>query len=181
MALSAYAYGTVARVLAYTGHVIDNGNEEFSISSTPTLAQVETFLEQRSALLNGCLANVGYLTPVSVIAYPQAWEVLAYYAVMGAAGDVELTMRSAGYDAEDQNKRENKFLKEFDKACAYIASGAFAALGAPTGSASPAITGLYVGGRTSTGQRLRPIFGRTTLGNNPTAESGPREPGWVDE
>jgi hypothetical protein len=180
MALSSYAYGTVDRVLAYTAHVIDNGGDGFSPSSSPTLAQVEQFLEQRSALLNGCLANAGYLIPVSVVAYAQAWEALAYYAVMGAAGDVELTMRSAGYD-EGENKRENKFLKEFDRACAFIASGAFAALGAPTGSASPAITGLYVGGRTATGQRLRPIFTRTTLGNNPTAESGPREPGWVDE
>jgi hypothetical protein len=180
MTLSASAYGTVARVEAYVAHAIESGSA-FSTTTRPTLAQVEQFIEQRSALLNACLSGAGYTVPVVFATHPAAWNVLAYYAVMGAAGDVELTMRSAGYDAEDQNKRENKFLKEFDKACAYIASGSFAALGVPLAGPSPAIAGLWVGGRTRTGQRLRPIFGRTGIGNDPTAESPTSEPGWTEE
>ena len=176
MTLSANAYGTVAEVEAYVAHLIESGST-FSATTRPTLAQVEQFIERRSAVLNGCLAENGYTVPVPVSA-AQARLVLDYYAVMGAAGDCELTMRSAGYNAEDGNRRENKFLDEFNKACAYIASGAFAALGAPTTGPSSAINGLYIGGRTRTGQRLRPIFGRTALGVDPTRNSPEPEPQW---
>jgi hypothetical protein len=177
MPLSANAYGTVAEVEAYTSHLIEAG-ATYSTSTRPTLAQVEQFIERRSAMLNGCLAEQGYITPVTTA---QAKLVLDYYAVMGASGDCELSMRSAGYDAEDGNRRENKFLKEFEAGCAYIATGAFAALGAPKSGASSPISGLYVGGRAMGGQPLRPIFGRTGLGNDPTRNSPRREPPWNEE
>jgi len=179
MPLSANAYGTVAEVEAYTSHLIESGST-FSATTRPTLAQVEQFIERRSAMLNGCLAAAGYVTPVPVSAV-QARLTLDHYVVMGASGDCELTMRSAGYDADNDNRRENKFLSEFEHGCTYVGTGAFAALGAPKSGASSPINGLYVGGRTVGGQPLRPIFGRTGLGNNPTRNSPRRELPWNEE
>ena len=173
------SYGSVDGVLAYTRHLIEAGTT-YSTTTRPTLAEVETFLAQRSAILDGCLAANGYVVPVPVSA-TSARLVLDMYANMGAAGDAELSMRSAGSNGEDENARENKFLMTFDQGCAYIASGAFAALGAPSAGASKAISGLYVGGRTRTGQPLRPIFGRTALANDPTRNSPVGEPGWNEE
>ena len=177
MPLSVNAYGSVAQVAAYVKHLC-NASGTFDTTTKPTLTEVEQFIEQRSASLNACLAEAGYIVPVTTPS--TATTLLGYYAAMGAAGDCELSQRSAGY-SEETNRRENKFLDEFDKACDFIKSGAFAALGSPQSSASPAVAGLYVGGRTRTGQNLRPIFGRTTFGNNPTTESGSKEPGYTEE
>lgn len=177
MTLSPYAYGTVAQVAAYVKHLTSNGT--FDAASRPTAAQVEQFLEQRSALLNGCLAEAGYTTPVTTPA--QAVTVLAYYAVQGAAADCELTQRSSGTEDDKDNPRYKVFLKEFEKGCPFIASGAFAAIGAPAAAGSPAIAGLWVGGRTRGGQKLRPIFGRSGFGNDPTRESPTAEPDYTEE
>ena len=70
----------------------------------------------------------------------------------------------------------------FETALAYIQSGALAALGATVVSngGPPALAGLRVGGQTSTGQALRPMFTRRGFGNVPGAESPPgREPGYA--
>jgi hypothetical protein len=178
MTLSASAYGTVAQVAAYVRHLTTNGT--FDAASRPTAAQVEQFIEQRSAILNGCLAEAGYTVPVGA-SYTQARTVLAYYAVQGAAADCELTQRSSGTEDDKDNPRWRVFLKEFEKGCPFIASGAFAALGAPATGGSPAIAGLWVGGRTRGGQKLRPVFGRTSFQNDPTIESPTVEPDYTEE
>lgn len=178
MAVDSYAYGTAADVAAYVQHATNNGS--FDTTTAPTLAQVESFINQRSAMLNACLAVEGYAVPISAATAPQAYAILVHYVANGAAGDVELSQRSAGYDAEDTNRRENKFLAVFDAGCQFVKSAAFAALAAAQSGPSQGIAGLYVGGRTSTGQRLRPVFTRTTAGNDPTDESGPAEPGWTE-
>jgi hypothetical protein len=157
MALNANSYGSVAGVAALVRHIAGTG---FTASSKPTLAEVEAFLDQRSAILNAWLAQAGYTVPVT---NAQAALVLTHYANAGAACDVELTQRTAGYSADDQNRRENKFCAEFMAASAFIVSGALPGAGADPPNA---LAGLRVGGST-----LRPIFRRTSLGNDPLAES----------
>jgi hypothetical protein len=180
MALDANSYGSVAGVLAYVRHMLRSGETTFTTTSRPTLAEVESFLNQRSAMLNACLAEAGYTVPVGV-SYTQARYILDYYANVGAAGDAELTQRSAGTSAEAENDRENEFLKQFAAACPFIGSTAFSALGAPQTRPSGAIAGVAFGGKTRGGQALRPIFGRTAFGNNPTAESPSREVDYTDD
>jgi len=172
-------YGDVTGVAAYVKRLASGGT--FTTSTTPTLAEVEAFLDQCSDVLNGWLARAGYVIPVT---QPAAAGVLARYANIGAAGHVELSQRAGGYDANDENRRENKFLDMFMMAEDYITSGALAALGAAvvSGSLPSPVSGLRVGGGTLSGQALRPMFRRTSFNWNPTAESsGPKEPDYVDE
>lgn len=177
MTLSSYAYGSVNGVAAYVKHLANTAGT-FDTTTRPTAAEVETFIEQRSAQLNAWLAQAGYSVPVAEAA-TQARLVLARYANLGAAGDCELTQRSGGY-SEDENKRDNKLMKEFLSAEAFITSGALSALGATQPEPPGTLAGLRVGGKTATGQRLRPVFGRSGIGNNPTAESPTAEPGWTE-
>lgn len=165
MPVGANTYGSVAGVAAYVRHIAGSG---FTTTTKPTTAEVEAFLNQRSAILNGWLAQQGYTIPVT---QADAVLVLANYANVGAACDVELTQRAAGYNADDPNRRENKFCAEFMRAQAYIESGALAALGVPATGAPGPLAGLAVGGVTSGGLRLRPVFKRRSLGNDPAAES----------
>ena len=166
-------YGSIAGIAAYVKHMT-NTDGDFDADTLPPLATVTTFLDEVCAQLNGWIAAAGYVAPVTAAA---AVPVLSRYANIGAAGLCELTMRSAGYSKDDKNKRENKFLDEFYKAEKFIVSGALAGLGATTTDEPAALSGFSVGGLTVGGQRLRPIFRRTSFGNDPTAESSPvREP-----
>jgi hypothetical protein len=179
MALDTNTYGTVAGVAAYVRRLA-NSSAMFDATTRPTLTEVEAFLDQCSDVLNGWLVRSGYVIPVT---QPDAVRVLARYANLGAAGHVELSQRAGGYDAEDENRRENKFLDMFAQAEAYIESGALAALGADVvaGSLPSPVSGLRVGGGTRSGQAMRPIFRRTSFGNDPVAESsGPKEPDYTE-
>lgn len=172
MALGTNTYGTTAGVAAYVRHLLPAGSTDFSVASAPAKSAVEAFLDQRSAMLNGWLAQAGYVIPVT---QGDAVLILANYAQLGAAGDCELTQRAGGYDAEDENRRENKFIGEFLAAKAYILGGGLTGLGAAQRTATPT-AGFYVGGRRSGGPPLKPIFTRTSFGNDPTAESTEAEP-----
>lgn len=169
MTLDANSYGSVAGVAAYVRRLA-NSASTFDSVTRPTLTEVEEFINQCSDVLNGWLAAAGYVIPVT---QDDAVRVLSRYANLGAAGHAELSQRAGGYDAEDENRRENKFLNMFNEAHEMIESGMLAALGAATVSnnlPSP-LDGLRVGGVTAGGLRLRPIFKRRSFGNNPTAES----------
>jgi hypothetical protein len=172
VSLDSNTYGSVAGVAAYTKHLTDDG--AFTALTEPTLVEVEAFLDQTSDTLNGWLARAGYGIPVTQV---DAVKVLARYANLGAAGLAELSMRGAGYNADDDNRRENKFLALFKEAENYISSGALALLGAAqTGSDAPGpLSGFRIGGTTRSGGALQPIFTRTGFGNDPTAENGLRE------
>lgn len=160
-------YGSVAGVAAYVRHM------QFDASGNPTTSDVEGFLAQQSAVLNGWLAREGYTTPVT---QADAVLVLARFANLGAAGLCELTQRSAGYTVDNDDAREAQFLKQFGQAEAYIKSGALAALGVAQARSPQPFYGLSVGGRTNSGGYLQPIFTRTSFGNQPTKETGEGEP-----
>lgn len=163
------SYGSTTGVQAFIRYMaLDTANN-------PTTAQITTFLANRSAILNGWIADAGYTTPVTTPAVAVA--LLDHYANYGAAGDAELTQRNSGYSATAANNRENKFLEEFYRAKDYIKSGALGALGVPGPAAvSGPYTGLGYSGKTRGGQPLQPIFRRTSFGNDPTAETGGTEP-----
>lgn len=115
-------YGSIASVAAFVRHV------PFDAANAPTSADVEAWLTARSAQLTAWLAVAGYTVPVTS-ATVEAKAILDRYASIGAAGDVELSLRSAGYSAEGEDARENRFLAEFAKAEAWIAGSALEALG----------------------------------------------------
>ena len=164
-------YGTPAGVAKYVKHLTSTGS--FGATTKPTLAEVTEMLDESCAILNGWLAESGYVVPVTA---PAAVAALSRFANLGAAGLAELTQRSGGYSETDENRRENKFLAEFYKAEAFIAKDIPGALGATSNALPAVLSGFSVGGRTAGGQTLKPIFRRTSFGNNPTAESGIDEP-----
>lgn len=172
MPLSSDSYGSVDGVHAYVGYMT------FDAPNYPTTEQVETWINEQSARLNAWLARNGYSIPITSAVSTRAVTILAMYANQGAAGLAELSMRSAGYSATDEDKRENRLLAEFAKAEAFIASGALGALGVGIVRAQAPFYGLSSGGRTATGQSLRPIFTRTSFGNRPTRETGEPESGY---
>jgi len=174
LAISADSYGSVAEVLAYTRHLITGGDATYTPLTRPTLAEVERFIDRRSAKINGVLAANGYAVPVTGPA--AAIAMLAEIAVMGAAGDCELTQRHSGSRPEGESDREYEFLQAYDRGLAALAGPEFAALGAAQARPSSAIAGLSFGGRTAGGGALRPVFGRTSFGNDPTVESPTTEP-----
>lgn len=168
MAISSDSYGSVDGVQAYVGYMT------FDAPNYPTTAQVEAWIEAQSARLNAWMARNGYSIPVTA---PRAVTILAMFANQGAAGLAELSMRSAGYSEDDEDRRENRLLAAFAEAETFIASGALGALGVGSVRTQAPFYGLSSGGRTATGQPLQPIFTRTSFGNRPTRETGEPEPG----
>lgn len=63
MAIGANSYGTVAEVAALTSRYTAMGS--YTIETRPTLAQVEKFIDQMSAILNVALAKAGFSIPIT--------------------------------------------------------------------------------------------------------------------
>jgi hypothetical protein len=63
MAVSARSYGTAAGVASYVGVYTVSG--AFTTASNPTLANVESWIDQISALLNTALAKRGFTVPLT--------------------------------------------------------------------------------------------------------------------
>ena len=63
MTLNANSYGTVAEVQALTGRYLASG--AYTTGTRPTLAQVETFIDNASATLNVMLAKAGFAIPIT--------------------------------------------------------------------------------------------------------------------
>lgn len=76
-------YAAVADVQAYT-------LKTYSATSKPTSAQVQTFLDQRAAELNGRLkGDLGFSLPITQAASPDAYSILKMYNAIGAGADAE--------------------------------------------------------------------------------------------
>lgn len=64
MAVGANSYGTVSQVAALTKRYTAGGVYN-SFSTNPSLAAVEDFIDQVSAILNVCLAGAGFHIPIT--------------------------------------------------------------------------------------------------------------------
>jgi hypothetical protein len=132
------SYGSRDGAMAYIKHM------SIGSSNYPSEADIQTWLDQRSAILDGWLAQAGYTVPVTTPA--SLVNALDYYANIGAAANAELTLISAAYTADTELRRETVFLKQFAAAEAWILSGAPAALGAVQDDTPGPFAGLRVSG-----------------------------------
>lgn len=123
-------YGTPAGVQALIRHMAVDGVR------APSSEQIAGWLTEASALLTSVLADAGYTTPVT---QEDAVVVLSAYANVYAASRAELAQRFAGDTGEEGNRRYEAFLAEWEKAEAWIRSGALAALGVPQTSTAGAV------------------------------------------
>lgn len=90
MAVGANSYGTAAAVAVLTKRFTVNGS--FTTTSTPTLTEVESFIDTVSAWINTALARNGFAIPIT---QADVKAVLAGMAVE-AAGDLVNAANSSG-------------------------------------------------------------------------------------
>ena len=64
MSIGANSYGSAAGVAALVPRYA-NGSGTFATTDRPTLAQVETFIDSVSGILNSILAEAGFQIPVT--------------------------------------------------------------------------------------------------------------------
>lgn len=138
-------YGSVAGAKALTRHI------QYGTANHPAEGDLERWLAARAGQLTGWLAAAGYVTPVTLA---EARAALDRFADYGAAADAEAAQRTGGYRDEDEDRREVYFAREFNRAEAWITSGALAAMGVPLTSdpdspqrARPGAVGLLTAGR----------------------------------
>lgn len=140
MALRADSYGSVEEVRALTRHLLD-GSPTFDGETRPTLADVETFINRASGVLNAALASQGFTVPVT-----NSTAVLACdeWVVTQAARAAELTQRGTGY-SDAEGSRLAGFSQKSAMAWVKDMAAAFQGLGLSTAN-SPAHEGLMYTG-----------------------------------
>ena len=112
MALDADTYGTIADVEALVGDIPLNTTtaRTFSITTTPTLAQAEGYLDEVAAELNSALEFVGYTIPVKVADDKSAFNLLARANNAGASVLVLDSIPAEAYQGDEppsQGRRGN--------------------------------------------------------------------------
>ena len=100
MTLLTDSYGTVAEVLAFTMHLMD-GESNFNSTTSPTITEVEKFIDRSSAYVNISLQASGLSTPVT---NTTAVLMLDDWVVSKASKMVELTQRGAGYSEGEESR-----------------------------------------------------------------------------
>lgn len=65
MSVGANSYGTAAGVAGYTPLYVDQSTKLYTTATTPTLARVESWVNEVSAIANGALASYRFDVPVS--------------------------------------------------------------------------------------------------------------------
>ena len=98
MGLAANTYGTVARVEARIGDLVDG--RVFATGTIPTLAQVEALLDDTAAQLNAVLKRYGYTVPVVTGNDPEAFAWLQAANSAGAAALALNTVPGESLDPE---------------------------------------------------------------------------------
>lgn len=83
MAVAANTYGTVERVQRLIGDLIPG--RAFSLTTNPTLAEVEGFLDDAADFLNMELKAAGYTVPVALATDPETFRYLRLINSAGAA------------------------------------------------------------------------------------------------
>lgn len=105
------AYGSRAGTVPLVQHLLGSGTD-FSASTKPTSTQVDAFLVDGSAILDGWLAEAGYTIPVTDA---EAVLILDHYAELFAAYKCELSRATGAYGAEG-NDRGETFKRDFMEA-----------------------------------------------------------------
>jgi hypothetical protein len=132
MAISANSYGTVAGVVARARRYADKAGE-FTLATAPTLAQVEGWIDQVSALVNSILAQNRFSIPVT---QSDVALILAGFVEDEVSAMVEGANGSGRFGPGNQNERRSRYeivTSEVGKFVSDNAAG-FEAMGVPRNS-----------------------------------------------
>lgn len=117
MAIRADSWGSVAEVEAMTAFAL-RGASAYGASTTPTLTQVEKFIDRASGVLNVCLLAHGF-APADIAANSTASLVCDDWVVDKASHMVQLAQPGASFDETDLRKNLGGLHGE---ACAFVES-----------------------------------------------------------
>lgn len=104
MSIDANSYGSVAQVAALTPLYATATGQTFSTATRPTLAQVETFIDQVSAQVNALLAREGFAIPVT---QTDAARVLASFVTLEVASWVEYANGAGPFVVDGTQRRSS--------------------------------------------------------------------------
>lgn len=151
MSIRADSYGTVIEVRALTRHLLD-GHANFDTETRPTLADVETFIDRASGVLNAALASEGFGVPITNTTAKLA---CTEWVTIHVARAVELTQRGTGYSEAD-GSRIAGFSQKSAMAWVKEMAPALQGLGLSTAS-NPAHEGLTYTGLLTRANRSDPL------------------------
>lgn len=131
MAVGANTYGSAARVEVLVGDLV--ASRDFTTGTTPTEAQVETFLDDVANELNAYLDANGYTVPVSATTDAAARGILVSANCYGAAALVlamlpsEIFVMPSGEQVEIGKSRRAYFEKKYQDVLKTIQARTFPA------------------------------------------------------
>lgn len=159
MPLDPNTYGTVARVETYIGDLV-NGRI-FTTETVPTLAQIETLLDDAAARLNAVLKRYGYNVPVVIGTDPEAFTWLRAANSAGAAALALNTVPGESLDPETPDPiriRRQGLWADLNAVLKAIRNNELPA----TRTVTTLVTKAYAGSqKDADGNDTEPIFSRT--------------------
>ena len=163
MAPNANAYGTVAQVAAFTRRLTNGG--AYDVATNPTVAQVESWLNQISGTVNILLVEKGFAVPVTQADAKLSLESI----VVAAVADLCWAANSAGRfyteRALERGVSPNSVISREIAAWIEEHSAGFEAIGVTRSSANSGRIGYREGD--DAGNDVSPLFGRNAYGADP--------------
>lgn len=162
MAVDADTYGTVAKVQSMVGDLVSG--RVFSVTSNPTLVQIEGFLDDTAAELNSALTFSEYTVPVVVGTDKAAFNYLLMVNSCGAAVLALNFLPAEAYSSPGEESpaqgRKQSFEKIYERALKTIRDRKLSAAKATGGSL---LADLKIGSeKDSDGDTKNPLFKRST-------------------
>ena len=161
MTIGANSYGSAAGVASYVPRYA-NPSATFDTNTRPKLAQIETFIDQISSLVNAILASNGFHTPITQADARLAITIFVEQEVAAIAEGINGSGRF-GPTTKTPNKSRFQIIMEDISAFILEHADGFENLGAerdqPTG------TEILTRGVDAAGKESFPIFQREAFGN----------------
>ncbi len=161
MTVGANSYGSAPGVASYVPRYA-NGSATFDTNTRPKLAQIETFIDQISSLVNAILASNGFKVPISQADAKPAITIFVEQEVAAIAEGINGSGRF-GPTTKTPNKSRFQIIMEDISAFILEHADGFENLGAerdqPTG------TEILTRGVDAAGKESFPVFQREAFGN----------------
>ena len=151
MAIDVNSYSSVADVEALTRHISTDGG--FDVNTTPTLLEVESIIDDCSALLNVAIAGFGFNVPVTQADAKRACDL---WVRAEAVALVEGAQRATGFDGESNTNRAEWFRAYFPMAKAWVEEQVDGWTGLGLTQSNPASDGLAFTGLLKHSERSDP-------------------------
>jgi len=165
MAIRSDSFSSVDEVRGFTRHLLD-GQTTFSVTTRPTLTEVEKFIDRASALLNIALSAAGF-TPSDVYSNAVAKLACDDWVTQQAVSYVRYAQRSTGIMSDREEKFEMDNVHEFVEANAvgFVNLGVTQDTAASSGLAFTGMTIQADRNDTADTTKEQPVFSRRMFDN----------------